>query len=545
MAHKGLKPLKTRHWDAEKAEHLLSRAGFGIPRERVRHLERIGLFRAVDSLVDFGKIPEYGVAPGFLLQGDAHRRLRDIKDEAERRKARQKLQRSERQAMQLMKQWWFERILNSPRPLEEKLTLFWHGHFATSAQKVKSSHYNYQLNSIFRRFGTGSFRTLTMEVARSPAMLRYLDNVQNVAAHPNENWARELMELFTMGIGNYTEKDIKESARAFTGWAVGPRGFTVRQRQHDVGKKEFLGRSGNLGGREIIDTIFEQNVTAEFISRKLYRFFVSDDVDEDVVRAMAEDLRENGYVVGEMLRSLFRSEDFYAKGVIGSQIKSPVQFVVQLVHDLGLPYPPYASMARSSAQLGQNLFYPPNVKGWDGGRSWINTNTLLTRYNLPVSLANANGKGEMDRMAAGMDGNLEMMQPKNTAAEKREEIESFMAGLSYGDRTKVRKQMRSMKSGDGRRRYMERLLQESEEIESWDVKSVLDEIEFKTAQECVDGLMERFLAVPLARDQQELIAKALGAKSGLEQKLSNTDIKASDMTAALHLLLSTAEYQLA
>lgn len=544
MAADALQPLNSRKWDEKKAKHLLSRAGFGIPRERVTHLAQIGLHKAVDALVEFDSVPQYGQEPAFLLPSNQYRTLRDIEDEDERRKARQRIQRAERQSVQLLKQWWFDRILNSPRPLEEKMTLFWHGHFATSAQKVKNSTANYMLHSDFRSNAVGNFKELTIAVAKSPAMLRYLDNTQNVKEHPNENWARELMELFTLGIGNYTEDDIKESARAFTGWTIGRNGFYIRNRVHDEGSKTFLGHTGNLDGLDVIDIIFEQPATAQFLSRKLYLYFVGDDIDDAVIKAIASDLRTNNYDLAPTLKKLFLSKAFYSERAIGTQIKSPVQFVAQLVHDLDMPYPPYASMARASAQLGQDLFYPPNVKGWDGGRTWINANTLLTRYNLSTTIASANGHKEMMQMQKGMEAMPGMMSPEIMQQGMRKDMDAYMLTLPRHEQAKIRNRIRGFKTQQERSRYVSRLIDKSKNYEYWNAKQVFDDLTFKTAQECVDALVSRFLALPVSRDQQTLIAEALGVVSGLSSPLKHSDLDDAKMNAALHLLLSTAEYQL-
>lgn len=545
MANEALKRLKPQQWDERKAKHLLSRAGFGIPRERVTQLARIGVDKAVDSLVDYQSIPAYGDEPTFLIPPFKYRDLRDIEDEQERRNARNMVQREERQAVQTLKQWWIERILNSPRPLEEKMTLFWHGHFASSAQKVKSSAANYQMHAEMRKHATGNVKGLTVAIAHAPAMLNYLDNNKNVKQHPNENWARELMELFTLGIGNYTEDDIKESARAFTGWRISPKGLTVIPRLHDSGSKTFLGRTGNFGGMDIIDIIFEQPAAAEFISKKLFLYFVQDQPDEAVIQAMASQLRASNYELAPVLKTLFLSEAFYSDTAIGTQIKSPVQFVAQLAHDLDIKHPPYATMAQASAQLGQDLFYPPNVKGWDGGRAWINANTLLTRYNLHVALASANGQKEGMMMEARMDGGAEMMDPQAMMQRTRGEAEAYMKSLPPQQQQKLRRKMQEMETPKDRQQYMMRLLEKSKNYEFWNAKQVFDDFEFTKAGECVDALADRFLARPASMDQKTLIAEALGVEGGLNAPLALEDLSEVEMNAALRLLLSTAEYQLA
>ncbi|MFP6583099.1 MAG: DUF1800 domain-containing protein [Candidatus Hydrogenedentota bacterium] len=532
-----LKPLPPQRWDAEHAKHLLSRAGFGVPRDRVTHLAQIGSRKAVDALVDFDRVPQYGEHPQFLIPAGKYRDLRKIKDENERRQARNVVRKEERQSVDLLKQWWLERMLNSPRPLEEKMTLFWHGHFATSAQKIKNSEVNYTLHDTLRRHATGNFKELTLAVAQSPAMLRYLDNTQNVKEHPNENWARELMELFTLGIGNYTEDDIKESARAFSGWAIGRKGYVFNEKKHDFGSKTFLGHTGNFDGDEILAIIFEQDAAATFLCTKLYKFFVNDTPDERVINAMANEMRAYDYHVEPVLRKLFLSKHFYDEANRGNQIKSPIHFIVQLTHDLNMKYPPYQSMARASAQLGQNLFYPPNVKGWDGGRAWINANTLLTRYNLPVTLASANGQREMMTMEQNM---APEMDQQTMRAERQEEIKTYVRSLPEKKRVQFHKKMRNFKTPAERAKFVRATLEKRRNYETWNTAEVFDALRFTTVDECIDALQEQFLTAPLATEQRAILAKTLAADEPFTRETLTPDA----MNATLHLLLSTAEYQL-
>lgn len=546
MASDPLKPLPPKQWDAQKAQHLLNRAGFGIPRERVAHMTKQGHRKSVHSLIEYDTLPKYGESPTFLVSLEEHAATRRIEDEIERREARNKVQRHERQAMQLLKQWWLERMVNSPRPLEEKMALFWHGHFATSAQKVKFSRSNEHLNNLFRLHATGNFKKLTTAVGQSHSMLSYLDNNRNVKKQPNENWARELMELFTLGIGNYTEDDIKESARAFTGWTFNREGeFYINAKVHDTGTKTFLGQKGNFEGKDIINIIFKQPAVSEFISKKLYTFFVHEEPDKKVIQAMATEMRNNRYEIKPVLERLFLSEAFYSKKVMGSQIKSPVQFIVQLAHDMNIQHPPYSSMARSTQQLGQDLFYPPNVKGWDGGRTWINANTLLTRYNLPVSIGKANGELEIMRMEDSMKASMSPDMSNDKVTEnRREEFQKILRSMPEKQANKYRQRMRKAKSPQERLAIYQTLISQHGDYERWNANQVFGELAFSTAEECVTALSNRFLSKPLNKEQQQLLAEALGAKNGLASPMKLTDLTPVHMNAALHLLLSTAEYQL-
>ncbi|MBI5864900.1 MAG: DUF1800 domain-containing protein, partial [Planctomycetes bacterium] len=288
----------------------------------------------------------------------------------------------------------------SERPLEEKLALFWHGHFATSAQKVKSSWHTHQLNDVFRKHAAGNFKQLTIEVGQSPSMLRYLDNNKSTKKHPNENWARELMELFTLGVGAYTENDIKEAARAFTGWQMDEDGFVFRGRNHDYGEKKFLGRTGKLNGEDIVDTILAQAACSRFMARNLIEFFVRPDPPKPLVEALAAELRKQKWELRPAMKTLFKSQAFFDPASRGCLVKSPVELVVGSSRRLGIPIANLVAAERATASMGQEIMQPPNVKGWDGEEKWINTATLFQRYNTIGLMLTGGGDGpQRGRMA--------------------------------------------------------------------------------------------------------------------------------------------------
>jgi uncharacterized protein (DUF1800 family) len=296
---------------------------------------------------------------------------------------RQQEQRQQREQVQDLRYWWLQRMAFGPRPLQEKLTLFWHGHFATSVQKVKSAYYMWRQNEIFRRYGSGNWVGLMTAVSKDPAMLIWLDQAQSRKEHPNENFAREVMELFALGEGNYTEKDIAEAARALTGWSLDRlnQEFIYRPRMHDEGVKTLLGRSGNFGGDEVLKIICAQPQSGRFIARKLWVFFGNENPSAELVEALAGNFRANGSDFKPFLRTLFLSEEFYSADVIRQQVKSPVQWLVGSIRVLERNIPPPPVCMNALRLLGQDLLAPPNVKGWDGGLSWITTNNLLNRYN--------------------------------------------------------------------------------------------------------------------------------------------------------------------
>ncbi|MCU0771718.1 MAG: DUF1800 domain-containing protein [Verrucomicrobia bacterium] len=341
---------------------------------------------AVAQLLDYEEIPDEAGRPDWA-QPDPTRmeRLQEARkaSEEQRRALFREEQREQRQRFVELQGWWLQRMATTRRPLQEKLTLFWHGHFATSFVKVRDAHLMLRQNDLFRRHATGPWLELLVDVARDPAMLLWLDQAQSRKQHPNENFARELMELFTLGEGHYTEKDVTEAARAFTGWGYDRvrQQFSWRPMQHDDETKTVLGVEGPLDGNDVISAILAKPDADRFITGKLWTFFAGNPPSPEVNESLARRFRESGQTFKPLLRTVFLSEEFYAPGVVRSQVKSPVQWLVGSVRMLERSMPPAGVSSRLTKELGQELFAPPNVKGWDGGVSWITTNSLLTRYN--------------------------------------------------------------------------------------------------------------------------------------------------------------------
>ncbi len=355
---------------------LYARAGFGMS------LADYANPQPVKALVD-SLFPK--VAPGPLEIVTAEdwaennpKALKQIDDEQQRKE----MKKAFRQRTKDMNLLWEQAMVDTSFPLLEKTALFWHGHFATH---LDNPYFDQKLLNQFRMNALGNFGDLLRAVSKSPAMLQFLNNQQNKKQHPNENFAREVMELFTLGRGHYTEEDIKEAARAFTGWGYDQYGdFLFRQNQHDDGEKKFLGRTGNFTGDDILDIILEQKQTAIFITQKLYRYFVSDEkIDDKRVNALADGFFKSNYDIAALLKSIFTADWFYTEQTAGAKIKSPVELLVGYQRMLPMQFANHNTVINVQRVLGQYLFNPPNVAGWPGGKSWIDSSSLVIRMRLP------------------------------------------------------------------------------------------------------------------------------------------------------------------
>jgi uncharacterized protein (DUF1800 family) len=386
-----LKPLSKDGWNYEMAAHLLNRAGFGGPPDEIVRLTDLGHDAALSSLLDYEKIPDLTPNPVWAVpdlgRADRLRAMQSLAPDA-RRLAQQAEQRAQAQQIIELRGWWLNRMATGPRPFQEKMVLFWHGHFATSYEKVRDAYYMWRQNELFRQLATDYWLHLLTEAGKDPAMLIWLDQAQSRKEHPNENYAREIMELFSLGEGHYTEKDVTEGARALTGWSLDRQAeqFIFRPFFHDNGDKTFLGRTGNLNGEDMMTQIVKQPQAAVFITGKLWNFFAGQMPSSELNNALAGAFVDNARCFKPFLRVMFRSEEFYSESIIRNQVKSPVQWLVGTARTLQCDLPPGFISTAILRSLGQDLFAPPNVKGWDGGITWITTNTLLERYNDAATL---------------------------------------------------------------------------------------------------------------------------------------------------------------
>jgi uncharacterized protein (DUF1800 family) len=421
--------------DFDEARHLLSRTSFGGTPAEIQALQAMDYASAVDRLLAGVRRDAVTPPPGWLNEGPAELRRQQQSAQAQNAQA-QNAQAQNAQAQRKpgtdgkplkvtqpvqeqgreLRNWWVEEMLVTGQPLTERMVLFWHNHFTSSFQKVRYAPALFRQNALFRREATGNFATLLRDVARDPAMLIYLDGMRSVARQPNENFARELLELFTLGEGHYGEADIKAAARAFTGWTVDRETgqFRSRDGEHDGGEKTFLGQTGRLDGDQIVAILLRHPRTAETIVEKLWREFVSLTPDPAAIKQLAAAFR-NGYEIKPLMRSLLMSAAFRDPANRGGLIKSPVELIVGTVHLLGVPVPEKTQLVRMMQGLGQTPFDPPNVKGWAGGESWVTTYTLLLRQQFLRRIVEAT-------TVASMEGGAMMAARPNRRPDRREQI---------------------------------------------------------------------------------------------------------------------------
>jgi hypothetical protein len=444
--------------------------------------------------------------------------------------------------------WWADRMLRSGWPLQEKMALFWHGHFPVNENKVRDYRKLLRQLELFRAHGTGNFRELLIAVSQDPAMLSFLDAGNNVKGAPNENFAREIMELFTMGVGNYTETDIREAARAFTGWNYVDLEFVVNVEQHDAGSKTVLGKTGSFDGVDVIDIILEQPVTAEFIAGKIYRYFVRQDLSPALQKRLGALLRESDYELSPLLRTLFLSKDFYSPASVAAQIKSPVQLVVSTYRKLGLrTVPGVPDFNQVTAGLGQQLYGPPTVAGWPEGRAWITPGLLMARGNFAydvlfpdigfippdryppdtriIAVGDKLGQG-LDITSATIPDDGEQLSMANVMADRDEDFNT-----RYG-------------SYKGWQRAIERVKPIPRTTAALDLRGMIAAAELETTAQVVDWLLARFLLVPADPEFRGRLIQYLDAELGTNDPRRAQSYLEDPLRRLLQLILSAPAYQL-
>jgi uncharacterized protein (DUF1800 family) len=413
----------------DDARFFLTRIGFAPSASEVSSYEHLTRQQAVDKVLRESETHAISPPPAWVDQPlVSFKQLKEKSDEEKKAYREQQI----RQGFDL-RGWWLHEMLTTPSPLTERMTLFWHNHFVSSQQKVKYAELMYRQNALLRQNALGNFGTLLHAESKDPAMLIYLDNANNRKGAPNENFAREVMELFTLGEGHYTEQDIKEAARAYTGWSIDldNGGYKWRPFIHDNGIKTVLGQSGNFFGDDVLDILLQQPACAEFIVTKLWREFISPTPDPAEVTRIAKHFRGSHYEIKVALRELFLLPAFWDEKNRGTLVKSPVELVVGALRQFDFTYDDPLPFTFAVAQLGQNLFSPPNVKGWPGGDAWINSSTLLARKAILDRLFRATETG------AQKDAGMTMMKVK-MARERMNELGKVKGEGALGREGRIR-----------------------------------------------------------------------------------------------------------
>jgi uncharacterized protein (DUF1800 family) len=559
-------------FDARSAEHLWNRAGFGAPPSAIERAVALGREAFVAELLAAPAEVEAPFYPDPRRSGDLggdRERMRELS--ADERKEEQRRQREEEQAvLRDYLAWWVERMVRGEDPLVERMTLFWHGYFTSSMTDVKNAHEMIAQNELFRRHALGSFRELLHAVARDAAMLEYLDNDANRRGKPNENFARELLELFTLGEGNYTETDVKETARAFTGWRDQDGRFHVEPRAHDDGEKTVLGRTGRLDGDDVLEILLEEEACARHLASRLVLHFEGVAPTDARLERFARVLREHDYELRPFLEALFLDPEFEREEVVGTRISAPLDFLVASARRLEIEPPPRLLVFGAGA-LGQKLFFPPSVRGWEGGRAWITTASLMLRGNLAgflvgeVSLddfleedasaeelaasGEAMAPGGMDELDGPEPGDEEARNAESDSADD-EAMDGAMGGEAMGSASGPG----VPRERGGRRRRIEGFaeLRGLERI-GWRPRIHLAE-RLRRAGAVADGdavgvLAEMLLGVALAPDTHASLVAFLAEErersgAGAEDWLDDSDCAEPLLRRLAHRILSLPEAQL-
>ena len=572
-----LTPITASDWSYDRAAHLLGRAGFGGTPEEIEALAALPPADAVRRLVEYDDLPNHHLPP-FEHSGFWDETLLDFPPS---RPAATELAERTGESMGIrvkpdhvnrhmqpvsdrfffwlratlletrrLGYWWAERMLDTHRPLEEKMALFWHGHFATAENKVRD--YRKMLKQIetFERLATGNFGELVVAVARDPAMLYYLDAGVNVKGAANENFAREVMELFTMGVGNYSEQDVREAARAFTGWNFVNLDFVVDPALHDDGPKTFLGQTGSFDGTDVIDIILDQPVTAEYIAAKIYRFFVREDPSPELVTELGVVFRDHDYEVRPLLTRIFLSRDFYSASSYGAHVKGPVEHVITMLKQLGAEdIPGIPDFNLTTIALGQHLLNPPSVAGWAQGRSWITPALLQERGNIaydylfpdiidfrdPNHLSSRGGAGLVgDRLRRGFDFGAA------TGLEEPGTRSAFdMVALERDELFNTR-----VSTYRGWERAVRQLIPTPRGPARIDLSRMVLASGATTTSEAVDHLMTRFLRVPVSTGTRESLVTFLNDALGTSDIDRARTYLEDPLRMVTHLIMSTPEYQI-
>jgi hypothetical protein len=444
--------------------------------------------------------------------------------------------------------WWANRMLQTTHPLEEKMALMWHGHFATHENKVRDYRKMMQQIDLFERYATGNLRELTVKIAQNPAMLYFLDAQYNVKGAANENFAREVMELFTMGVGNYSEKDVREGARAFTGWYFDNLTFKVDPAKHDDGSKTFLGRTGNFDGVDAVNIIFEQPVTAEYLAGKIYRFLVRDELSPELRSRLGAVLRDNKYEVKPLLALILSSKDFYSEPSYGAHIKGPVEHIVAMMKHLGADeIPGVPDFNQSTIAMGQHLLNPPSVAGWAGGKAWITPGLLIARGNVARDVLIPDITGFRDwNFSAGGDDIVGRRVREGFDIGAATAVND-PANMSAFDRAMLERdeQFNTRVSGYiGWQQAARKLIPTPRHAAQFDLTRLVLDSGSRTTGEAVDYLLWRMLRVPTSPATREACIAFLTKELGTDSLDRARTYMEDPLRMTVHLIMSTPEYQI-
>jgi hypothetical protein len=566
--------ISAADWNYDRAAHLLAHAGFGGTPAEIENLTNAGLERAVRSLVHYESIPNLKMQP-FVESGLWDPTLnpfpesrpeatdRALKNgismgvENKPRGSRPVQPTSDRffywlRATMLetrrLGYWWANRMLQTAHPVEEKMALMWHGHFATHENKVRDYRKMMHQIGLFEKGATGNIQDLAIQVAQNPAMLYFLDAQYNVKGAANENFAREVMELFTMGVGNYSEKDVREGARAFTGWYFDNLTFKVDPDKHDDGVKTFLGRTGNFDGVDALKIIFEQPVTADYLASKIYRFLVRDELSQDMSKKLGKILRDGNYQVKPLLTAIFSSKDFYSQASYGAHIKGPVEHLVAMMKHLGVEaIPGVPDFNQSTISMGQHLLNPPSVAGWAGGKAWITPGLLIARGNVARDVLVPDMTGFKDwNFSAGGDDILGRRLRDGydigaaTAVNDPAKMTTFdMVALERDEQFNTR-----ISGYVGWEQAARKLIPTPRNAAQFDLARMVLESGSKTTAEAVDYLMWRMLRVPTAKVTRDVFVTFLNKELGTDSIDRARTYLEDPLRMTVHLIMSTPEYQI-
>ncbi len=568
-----LTPIGREDWNAERAAHLLERAGFGGTPEEIAQYAAMTPEEAVRRLVYHKDIPndlaafdhsgvhdsglepfpasrpaatdlakETGESMGIKVKPTGNRRLQPVANKFFY------WLRASRLETNRVAYWWADRMLATNRPLEEKMALFWHGHFATSEEKVRDYRKMLKQNELFRAQGTGNFRDLLIGVAQDPAMLAFLDAGVNVKGAPNENFAREIMEMFSMGVGNYSETDIREAARAFTGWNFVDLDFVVTPEKHDGTIKSVLGKQGVFDGVDVIDVILSQQITSEHVAGKIYRYFVRQDLTPELRTELGARLRESSYEIAPLLETIFLSRDFYSPPSMATHIKSPVELVISTYKKMGLTeVPGVPDFNDLTETLGQKLLYPPTVAGWANGKSWITPGLLLARGNFvydtlypDINFLPPDRYPLTDYKIGTVNEKLAMGMDVTTATKpEAKEVTSMSMQADRDEEFNTR-----LASFRGWQMALQKVKPIPRATAQLDLSAMVLGAGCRNTREAVDYLLARFVSVPVDAPSHERIAKFLETELGTTDLTAAASYLEEPLRTTLHLILSLPEYQL-